>query len=161
MELSVIFVYFGRRCWCHWTLTSQGEERQAAESKPGFLRLKVAVICVHGSQAQLQPGCVQGRARGPQPLGDMIKTQAELPFLWLCPLALSSLQGGKKILGGKKNPSWRTALDSMPTWDSCWWGTTTSRTYCPFLPRLLHPWKNCEKTKSWWAANKNERTCSW
>ena len=33
----------------------------------------------------------------------------------------------------------------------------TSRAYCPFLPLPLlhHRRKNCEKTKSWWAANKN------
>lgn len=34
---------------------------------------------------------------------DTTKTQGELPFLWLCPLGLSNLQGKKKkILGGKK-----------------------------------------------------------
>lgn len=91
------------------------------------------------------------------PLGELTKTHTELPFLWLCPSALSSLQGERKHSGKKKkkNPSWRTTLDSMPTWDSCWC-RTTSRTYCPFLPLLLlhRHRKDCEKTKGWWAANK-------
>lgn len=34
--------------------------------------------------------------------GDTTKMQGELPFLWLCPLGLSSLQGEKKFWGEKK-----------------------------------------------------------
>lgn len=103
MALRIIVVYFGRRCWCHWTPTSRGVERQAAESEPEFLRLRVAATWAWEPRAPAARPCARTEV-ALLPLGPLTKALAKRPFLRLFPHSSGQSPEGDTDRGREGGP---------------------------------------------------------
>lgn len=116
-ERRIIFVYFGRRCRCHWIPTSgSGEEtcNPEPESSP-WLRAGPSELSPRAGHSWTRM-FIQGTHATHVPLAQRTKIQSALS-IWGCSLITPisrEKEGKKKIL-----PFPRSILDSMPTRDSC------------------------------------------